>query len=83
MEDHFTICRKCQTALRPNRFVKHFQRAYQLMGDKLRDIDDYYIGVDLADPETELLLLDSTVAIELLLILYRYSCCVCRYLTVV
>jgi hypothetical protein len=76
------ICRKCQTALRPDRFVKHFRQAHQLTGDKLRNIDDYYTGVDLANPETEPLLADGGVTIEPLLVLHGYSCGACRYLTV-
>ncbi|CAG9950090.1 unnamed protein product [Clonostachys rosea f. rosea IK726] len=58
-EHQMLICCKCHTALRPNTFKKHFRRVYQLIGNTLRDINNYYTGIDLADPEKDTLPADS------------------------
>lgn len=76
------ICRKCNTALRPNTFEMHFRRAHQLTGDTLREINDHYTGMDLADPEHDTLPADGSAAIELLPVLRGHSCTACRHLTV-
>lgn len=76
------ICRKCKTGLRPNTFEKHFRRAHHLTGDALREINNYYTGMDLADPEKDPLPEDGGAAVELLPVRKGYSCTVCRYLTV-
>ncbi|CAI6088681.1 unnamed protein product [Clonostachys chloroleuca] len=81
-EHQMFICCKCNTALRPNTFEKHFRRAHQLTGNTLRDINNYYTGMDLADPEKDALPAHSGIAIKLLPVLSGYSYNACRYLTV-
>lgn len=81
-EHRILICRKCNTILQPNTFKKHFQRIYQLTGNILREINDYYTGMELADPENDTLPADGSAAIKLLPVLKGYSCTAYRYLTV-
>lgn len=45
------ICCLCKAAIRPGASIKsHFQSVYQLKGQVLKDIKDYYSTLELADP---------------------------------
>lgn len=77
------IYRKCNIALRLNTFDKYFRQLYQLKGDTLREINDYYTDRGLTDLENNLVPVDSSIAVQLIPVLSRYSCTICRYLTVV
>jgi hypothetical protein len=67
------IYRKCNTALQPNTFEKYFRRIHQLIGNTLREINNYYTSIELADPENNSLLADRSAAIKLLPVLKGYS----------
>jgi hypothetical protein len=78
-QDHqILICRLCQAAIRPGSSIKsHFRYVYQLKGQVLKDIKDYYSTLELADPKLAATPEDNSQAIEQLIISHGYSCNAC------
>ncbi|KAH8913129.1 hypothetical protein BR93DRAFT_942833 [Coniochaeta sp. PMI_546] len=65
------ICRLCIAVVRPGRNIEpYFRREYQLKGQILHDIRDYYSNVQLSDPKTAELPADGTIQVRLQTWLY-------------
>jgi hypothetical protein len=75
------ICCDYRAVVRPGAGIEsHFRHEHQIIGQTLKDIKDYYSTMDLADLKLSQLPADGSAAIELLDVLYGYSCAACRYL---